>query len=439
MKKIFLISDNRDDSNWGCRATSAALTDIIKKSISNQDVEFDTVGLKDIHFYQPYYHFKNIPLFDRIYNFYPGHSNVRWKKNIKRLLAVIFSPLFKPFFYKDSVPHKATEVNTFVKLVKNKKILQKEVNAIMNADLVICNGEGSVYADERKGKYNLFLLYIAKTLFNKKVYMINHMFDPKSNDLIELSKFYYPHFDEIVFRDELSLKYFNDLNLNLKVSFLPDAAFIYHSSKSAFITEISIHNKGYLDVFSGNKNYWENVDLSKDFVIIGGSSRLTKPGLPKGYNPILSFQLLIDELQRKGIQVVLSEPCLGDNFMRLLSSKNQLPILPVETPTQMAIDIMSLSKCYISGRYHPMILTMVSGTPVVAFTSNSHKTRSLQDFMGFENEPNFAVEYLDTEYVKVAEYVEYLISVEPVLRPKIKKKVDNIQKSILDFYSNILT
>lgn len=431
--KIFFISDNRDNPNWGCRATSQELINIVDKYVGTE-YQMKVVGASDIHNYRPYYHLKNMGFLDGMIHKLANHRRSTNKIVFfaQSVFNIFYSIIGPPIFFADSVPRNFSDMKHLAKLVSKRKILKKELDMIEWADLVICNGEGSVYGDERKGKYNLFLLYVAKKLFGKQTFMINHMFDPKSSDLIDISKEIYPSIDFIAFRDEVSLKKYNELDLEKRAVFIPDAAFNYGPSPDSIVQHI-LGNPQYIDTFWGGNNNWSG--FKKPFVVLGGSSRLTKGGLPKGYSSKRSFLKLVEKIREIGVSVVLSQPCEGDTFMKKVALIAEAPLISIETPTQLAIDFVSGASCYISGRYHPMILSLVSGTPTIAMTSNSHKTKSLHDIVGLEDEPYFEIEHLEEQVGQIVERLKKIIAEEESYRDRISKKVVENRSLIDSHYS----
>ncbi len=295
------------------------------------------------------------------------------------------------------------------------------------ADVVVANGEGAFYQDERKGKYILFLLYIAKKIFRKPVLLVNHMYDVKSENFTSLCKKIYPEIDDVVFRDFISLGIFQKSVPGVAAKAIPDAAFSFSPTGPEFARQLIAHPQ-LMDTYYGTPNVWKG--FAKPFVILGGSSIVGKPFFTKNFDAVGFFSKLAQALTDEGIQVVLCVACLGDNFLKQVAARCHLPLIAVETPTQLAVDFMSQAGCFISGRYHPMILASVSGTPTIAFDSNSHKTRSLQELLDLGDQPYFELKDLERDIPKIVQHTKHILSNEPMLRKKILDQVGKLKLQV---------
>lgn len=430
--KIFFVSDNRDHPNWGCRATSEALENLMR-SIPGLDPEFKHVGVDDIHIVQPC---SGVIKSRKILNLLAKISFMRknpYHKLPKRMIAnfiyFVLYPLFqRPFFCSDSIPNSESELEFFLQVFKNGGVLEKERDMVVWSDVVIANGEGAFYRNERKGKYILFLLYLAKVIYKKPVMLVNHMFDVKSEELLSLCQKIYPLLDKVVFRDHTSLQIFQKSVPGVAAEVAGDAAFS-HAPTGKDFSRYLLQNPKIMDTYYGHANSWP-VNFKRPFVIIGGSSIIFKPFFVKGYNAVEEFTHFVKAFQKENINVVIAMVCPGDKFLKEVAQMTGAPFVSVETSTQLAVDFFSEASCFISGRYHPMILASVSGTPTIAFDSNSHKTRSLHELLGLIDQPYFELKNLRADTPAIIKHVRSIIDHEQAIRAKILSNVLGLKKDV---------
>lgn len=84
--------------------------------------------------------------------------------------------------------------------------------------------------------------------------------------------------------------------------------------------------------------------------------------------------------------VFIVETCEGDAFILEVARRTHTPIVGMCTPLLAAAKILANASLYITGRYHPCIMSSLGGTPCVMMSSNSHKTISIQEILEY-NDP----------------------------------------------------
>ena len=95
-------------------------------------------------------------------------------------------------------------------------------------------------------------------------------------------------------------------------------------------------------------------------------------------------------------QIVLTASDWPDqSVFRLVAERLRLPLVGLAVPVQQAVDILGNADVYIGGRFHPSILAMRGGTPVLALSSKWFKMRALTDMAGL---PSATFDALDLEH-----------------------------------------
>jgi polysaccharide pyruvyl transferase WcaK-like protein len=179
-KKILLVNDTYDDNNLGCKATSVALYKLIDKYLNDCTI-IDVIKL---------YHTER-PELDSII---PKASLDDYESKSTQN-------------YLDATPS-----------------LQFELGKIANCDVVIINGEGSIYKAVLKCRYILYFAYIAKKIFAKKVYLINHSADISA--VKDIARKVYPILDGVAVREPVSYRELLNVGIHNAIQ-APDAVFSF--------------------------------------------------------------------------------------------------------------------------------------------------------------------------------------------------------------------
>ena len=357
--KICFVADNRNRKNWGCRATSIALKDLLSSKYTISDTIYGDLTFS--------------------YDFY-SYTGEKFQNSFKfKFFSRI--PFVYKFFFRNiaSFIDFKTEksLSSFFKIKSDFEPLKTLDNKIQSADAVVLNGEGSFIfslPERYDTKFYLFIIALAKH-YKKKIFLLNAMFSPGASleinqDMICEAKKILSYCDIITARDPLSFQFFKE-HLGDKVTFVPDALFSWkkvipqylNCSKDFPLVGIPTPE---LD------SYWKDFIPYNQYICISGSSLAPRH---KG-KAISTFINLVTELKKKW-NVVLLATCAGDSFLEIVAKETSTKFIPVETNLFFGTSILAQSQVFISGRWHPSILASLCGTPCVFLKSNSHKTRAL--------------------------------------------------------------
>jgi polysaccharide pyruvyl transferase WcaK-like protein len=125
-------------------------------------------------------------------------------------------------------------------------------------------------------------------------------------------------------------------------------------------------------------------------------------------------------------RLYLVHVCEGDDFLLDVGKETNTSVIPLNTPLLAAAKILGNASVYISGRYHPAIMSSLGGTPCVFMSSNSHKTKSLQELLEYDDIVEFNVVPDDEECKKIIEKALSLNEQGYELRNKIKKRAKEL-------------
>ena len=124
----------------------------------------------------------------------------------------------------------------------------------------------------------------------------------------------------------------------------------------------------------------------------------------------------------KDYNVFLVDVCEGDAFLNEVSKITKTPIISIDTPILSAAKILANARVFISGRYHPAILSSLGGTPCVFLSSNSNKTRSVQELLQYDPIQEFSVLPNEEERKEIIKIVRKKIEEGEKLRESIKSR-----------------
>lgn len=421
--KIVYVGDNRVRGNYGCRATSTALSLLLGKNheivgrITGAHTHFDTDNLVYIRW---------MPRC-----FYTFVGKLKCWKYLKRFLHLFIRMIKRGGkFYCgtcDFISHDMEKsIRNLKKLIPANASYSEFDLEQYDFDALVVNGEGSFIFSTPPWRESLVIsmeIYWAQKL-GKKVYFMNAMFsdDPKSQrnqKTIKLVDNLLSKCDLVVCREQTSLDYVH-LNLpSVKPILIPDALFTWYDLVN---DDHTIENLKYYIAHSAEKDeLYEDVDFTKPYILIAASSAGI---VQKNMNiPIKAYCNLVERTKKElGCKVYLIQVCEGDEFLNEVSKLTNTQIIPMDTPLVAAAKILSNAAVFISGRYHPSIMASLGGTPCVYMGSNSHKTRSIQELLQYEDVKEFEIIPNDEEITKILENAKTKIDAGEKLREKIKKR-----------------
>lgn len=409
---VFFINDTSDNANWGCRATTQALTSMIVENGADIKSRLYLSRMHEIEEYIPNQICKKLESsFQSAKKLLPIG-----KRSINRLGKKLISPWWdKLSGRRDIVPECFADFEGFAQDLMSNRILTSERASIESCDLVVINGEGSIYDRQRKGRMMLFLAYVAVKHFRKKCILVNHTADIHDPIMEEIVANVYPLLDDVVFREPLSYEACSKFLENSSTTLASDAAFTYQPLSQTHLIAVASRD-GYFSVWPDSA---KGFDPSKPYICVGGSSIYLRPDRPQ-YDPVPGFLRLCQLLNEQIAPVILIAPCYTDqNIFRPVAKTLKLPLIGLHTPTQQAADILGNASACISGRWHPSILALTGGTPIVTLTANTYKTQALLQQIGLEA-TTFDALNLHQEIDKIVELTASYIDQGNDLRNRLK-------------------
>ncbi len=276
-------------------------------------------------------------------------------------------------------------------------------------DLVIINGEGSIYDSQPKG-LNIFqcigLLHSKKP--SLKFLFLNSTYDLSSEQMVKKLNECKKIVSLFTAREPVSLNNMKGLGVN-NIILQPD--FIYQK----YQTE---EPKG---------------------IVVGGNSNYYRGDRPP-FNAVSAYTNLINKLKRSTEEQITLYASGNEEvgWLHQISQNTNTKLITVDnTDFKTAHKILASAKLSISGRYHPSIMSLTGLTPCYFISANNCKMKGThalfcQDDSNFSNSHELGK---DTE--KILSWVQYSLQNYENERSKINSKLDMVISSLASAKSRI--
>ena len=422
--KIVYVGDNRHRGNFGCRATSTALSQII--SDGNEIVgriygDYTNVDTGELFF------LRWIPAW-----MYKKLGKLKYWDYLKRGLYMFNRLLRKGHYYFSSADFINYDfdksIERLIKCIPANPHLKDFDLRQYDFDALVVNGEGSfIFATPpwRECMIEAMLMYWAEKL-GKKVYFLNGMLsnDPyseKNQKTIDLIKPIFSKAEVISVREQYSYKYAQENFENINLQHYPDALFSWYDMVN---DDFKVTNGKYImGVQGATDESYKDFDFTKPYICVSGSSAVGNASKDKN-EAIEIYSSLVQEIKEefKDYNVFLVDVCEGDAFLNEVSKITKTPIISIDTPILSAAKILANARVFISGRFPPAILPSLGGTPCVFLSSNSHKTRSVQELLQYDPIQEFSVLPNEEERKEIIKIARKKIEEGEKLRESIKSR-----------------
>ncbi len=178
--------------------------------------------------------------------------------------------------------------------------------------------------------------------------------------------------------------------------------------------------------------FWDSFDFTQPYICVSGSS--SAAWTP--YEASIGYTKLVQALKQLNYKLFIIPTCSGDQFLNDIAEQTQIPIVPVNTNILGGMAILANATVFVSGRWHPSILASLGGTPCVILGSNSHKTTSFLNMMGYENKKEYNAIPTEEEIFSIVNEVRDYVQQGITLREKIKSKAKELSV-LTDFYRKL--
>ena len=422
--KIVYVGDNRNRGNFGCRATSTALSQIIEQEheiVGTVYGKYTNVDTGELFYYEhlPKWVYKRL---GKIRNWKPLKTGL--------YLGIRFIKKGRNYFFSnfDYLGYDMDKsIDNLIKCLPANPHLKEFDLREYDFDALVVNGEGSfIFRNPpwRECLNELMLMHWAQKM-GKKVYYMNGMlsddpFTERNQHNIDVVRPVFDKCEAVCVREDYSYEYAKEQFPNCKLKKYPDALFTwYEYINDGFVVPDGKYVMGMSGAFN---NSFKNFDFTKPYICISGSSAVGKASSDEE-TIISTYEKLVNKVKASFKQnVYLVEVCEGDHFLVEVGKRTNTGVVSIDTPILSAGKILANAEAYISGRYHPAILASMGGTPCVFMSSNSHKTKSLQELLQYDFVHEYYVLPSDEEIEEMTKRTKDLLMQGEDLRNRIKAR-----------------
>lgn len=429
--RIVYVGDNRVRGNYGCRATSTALSLLIGE-------QHEIVGrITGAHT-----HFNTNELFFKrswpgnIYKFLGNLKN--WKEYKKVLYMWIRFKCRGGKYYFGKHDFISCDLEKSIENLKKLIPANPEYKEFdlsqYDFDALVVNGEGSFIFSTPIWRESLIIsmeIYWALKL-GKKVFFLNAMFsdDPHSahnEEMVNLVDDILSKCDVVTVREEISYKYVKEYLPNVNAQLYPDALFSWFELIN---DEHKVDDIKYYMAHSAEADIlYKGVSFIDDYALVAASSASVISDDKE--KTIEVYCNLVNRAKKElNMQVYLIQVCEGDEFLNEVGIRTKTIVIPMETPIVAAAKILANARVFISGRYHPAIMASLGGTPCVFMTSNSHKTKSVQMILKYDDICEFSVLPNVHECEQIINFAKQKVEQGELLRLRIQKRCEELANEV---------
>jgi hypothetical protein len=265
--------------------------------------------------------------------------------------------------------------------------------AVRRHDTIVVDGNGDMIfkADPRRNLLADLALIELGRHFDKEVYYVNSIFADcpvtgRNEPLAERCIHTLEKCDGVAFRDPRSLELYQELGGRDDARCIPDSLFHWYHDLHDARPHIPDNGDFVVPYTQEDDRHFGRLAFDSPYICVTGGSRAA-------FTPQKAFEGycdLVERLRELDLPIYLVPTCGGDRFLHDVAEETDTPIIPGEVPILMGGAILANARLFVTGRYHPSILAAAGGTPCVFLGADSHKTRSLQRMLGYDDPQVFS-------------------------------------------------
>jgi polysaccharide pyruvyl transferase WcaK-like protein len=246
------------------------------------------------------------------------------------------------------------------------------------ADIIVYNGENSIYNNTTEGCHGIFLLWLTKTRLGKPSCIVN--FTTHLNNVRPIMsgmvKLVFPELDLVAVREPCSLLTLRSLGIK-NVELFPDVVFFLQPRN------FSRHRVDEWRIRNG-------LNDQKYFCISGSGLPSSTP--KEAWDGEVSA--LVRELKASGLQAVLVAKDPMCQFLADVAKRTQSIFFGPEHEFHDLWPLFEGASFLVTGHYHYVILGAMVGCPFIPLSANNHKMQGVCEHVGWERTLPFDITML---------------------------------------------
>ena len=398
MKKIniLLINDNSAHVNWGAQASPPALIGIIRQNLPHGEI----TALSHAWLACSYHRKMNYLLGGRLIREKTRPRIVRKFLNRCSTLEMFYPRVADDFdHWSDEwlAGRGGPQADEFLGLAEN-------------SDIIIYNGENSIYRNTPEGCHGIFLLWLAKTRLNKISCIVNCTSQQNTVRPIMpgMIRMVFPKLDLVAAREPCSLVDLCSLGIK-NAELFPDVVFALQP-----------------DSFPRSRvDEWRQRRQLADQTYFC----LSASGLPVSKTHGKwdgEVTALVRNLKSTGLQAVLlaKDPwCL---FLEEVARRTDSLFFGPEHKFHELWTILEGASFLVSGHYHYVIFGAMVGCPFISLSVNNHKMQGVCELLEWHHTEPFDATYLKPCHTEIVAEAQQLIKNRSSLSEHLKKKTKQL-------------
>jgi polysaccharide pyruvyl transferase WcaK-like protein len=363
--RILLLNDTRDQNNWGSVALTEAFIAILREVCPDMEL-------------------RSVP------------SISLWTSTSSRGATTMVLPALADDYEDTAAVWQAgeggREADAFIRQVQW-------------ADLVIYNGEGSIYRRNHSAMKALFMSWYARKILGKPCVYLNG-----GLHLTHVEPFLPPMarrtllgLDAVTIRESWSLACAREFIPGLQAELVPDSVF-YYACRPDGTTTVGARPP-------------DDLPSGPYFCVAGGQM---PHSLVRGKEAPLCR--LIQALQRKGLRAIILAREDGDQYLARVAELCGCTFYGRDLSVNHVLGILRSAALQLTGRYHHFIFGALSGVPSIGFAAMSHKVQGVAELFGPLLKPVRNSTMLGMEWEETLAQAEEYLTAGPALREQIANR-----------------
>ena len=375
MHKILFVFDTRDDSlNWGGRASSLALGQLLERFGT-----LTSVGSRWATRPVP-----TGPIAGRIRQRRHGDQvlvSALSRRAVQQASAAI--GMDRDFVALD--PRES--VQRFLTACRHDPSLAWLKRSVGDADTVVVNAQGAlIFQDPPRRDLNflMFILELARQL-GKPAYFINALASdsPLSGTNLEVEEAVARTLNTasgVLTREPVSTQRLHQLGV-AQAKTVPDAVYLWAQEYPELLSgEFRLERPEFFDVWPEYRESFRGERVPRDYVALLGASR--HPHEDIGRWPDFFERTATAITDRLRLPVVFVDSG-GDGYLEAVARQTGSRFIRPQLNVLLGTHLLANARGMVGGRFHPGILGSLGGTPGTFLECASHKTLSLQPQLGY--------------------------------------------------------
>jgi len=402
--KILHIGDGRNGLNWGARGASIALSQMLSRIAD----EVLTIGST-----------KNVATGTILPERWAKFLYVRRGYLLPRLYVHLEKLLGAKFDFVEPDPQKGLE--NILRYREDNDRLDTFCKQVQRVDAVVVDGDGTpILKAQRRGLSKRLTFIELAHHFDTPAYFVNSMISdcPIEGRNHQMARWVADSLlkcQGIGLRDARSIAILKEIEPRVKPELIPDSLFNWYHYMEDLERNLPANGDFLLPHKEVESRYFSRLRFDEPYICIGGGA-----GAARNHERATSrYCRLVRDLKELDMNVYLTPACVGDAFLYDVAKATNTPIVPASVPILIGAAILAQARLYVSGRYHPSIMAALGGTPEIFLNSDSHKTQSLQELLGYDQPSVFSAFPTEAECGQIAEKARLLLDKGSALRNQI--------------------